>query len=74
MNSALVFVLILVSIIMCANIIETWLKQKKKTPSEDEQELVNTLAKIEQMEERIKVLERIVTENRFDLKNEIDSL
>jgi len=73
MNSALIFVLILVSIVMTANIIETWLKQKKKTPEIDE-DLDDTLAKIEQMEERIKVLERIVTENRFDLKKEIDSL
>ena len=73
MNSALIFVLILVSIVMTANIIETWLKQKKKTPEIDEG-LDDTLAKIEQMEERIKVLERIVTENRFDLKKEIDSL
>lgn len=74
MNSGLMFVLILVSIVMCANIIETWLKQKKKASPESEQELVDTLAKTEQMEERIKVLERIVTENRFDLKKEIDSL
>ena len=73
MNSALIFVLILVSIVMTANVIETWLKQKKKAPEIDE-DLDDTLAKIEQMEERIKVLERIVTENRFDLKKEIDSL
>jgi membrane protein implicated in regulation of membrane protease activity len=73
MNNALLFVLILVSIVMCANIIETWLKQRKKTPEGDE-ELSETLAKIDQMEDRIKVLERIVTENRFDLKKEIDSL
>ena len=74
MNSGLLFVIIIVSIVMCANIIETWLKQKNKTPPDGDQELVDTLAKIEHMEERIKVLERIVTENRFDLKNEIDSL
>lgn len=74
MNSALIFVLILVSIVMSANIIETCIKQKKKTPPDDEQELMDALAKIEQMEDRIKVLERIVTENRFDLKKEIDSL
>lgn len=73
MNSALIFVLILVSIVMAANIIETWLKQRKKGP-EIEDDLGETLAKIDQMEERIKVLERIITENRFDLKKEIDSL
>ena len=73
MNSALIFVLILISIVMTARIIETWLKQRKKTPEVD-LDIEETLVKIEEMEERIKVLERIVTENRFDLKNEIDSL
>ena len=74
MNSGLVFVIIIVAIVMCANVIETWLKQKNKKPADNGEELNDTLAKIEQMEERIKVLERIVTENRFDLKKEIDAL
>ena len=73
MNSTLVFVLILVAMVMCANVIQTYLKQKKKEPETDE-ELEETLAKIDLLEERIAVLERIITENRFDLKKEIDSL
>lgn len=73
MNNSLIFVLMLVSIVMCANIIQTWIKQKKTKPETNE-ELDETLAKIDYLEERIKVLERIITENRFDLKNEIDSL
>jgi hypothetical protein len=58
---------------MCANIIQTWLKLKKRAP-EKNQELEDTLSKIDVLEERIQVLERIITENRFDLRNEIDSL
>ena len=73
MNSSLIFVLLLVSIVMCANVIQTWLKQKKDKPAANE-DLEQTLAQIDQLEERIKVLERIITENRFDLKHEIDSL
>ena len=73
MNSSLVFVLLLVGIVLCANIVQTYLKQRKKEPEADE-ELEETLVKIELLEERIKVLERIITENRFDLKKEIDSL
>ena len=73
MNSSLIFVLMLVSIVLVANIIQTWLKQKKQQPEQTE-ELEDTLAKIDVLEERIKVLERIITENRFDLKREIDSL
>ena len=73
MNSSLVFVLLLVAIVMCANICTTYLKQRKKEPEADH-ELEETLAKIDLLEERIRVLERIITENRFDLKREIDSL
>ena len=73
MNSTLVFVIIIVAMAMCANVIQTWLKQKKRTP-ENSQELEDTLGKIDRLEERIQVLERIITENRFDLRKEIDSL
>jgi len=73
MNSTFVFVIIIVAMAMCANVIQTWLKQKKRTP-EINQELEDTLGKIDRLEERIQVLERIITENRFDLRKEIDSL
>ena len=73
MNSSLIFVLLLVSIVMIARIIETWIKDKKTKP-ENPDEVEETLSKIEVLEERVKVLERIITESRFDLKREIDSL
>lgn len=73
MNSSLIFVLLLVSIVMCAEIIKTWIKRKKSKP-EDNTELMETISKIDVLEDRIKVLERIITENRYDLKKEIDSL
>ncbi len=73
MNSSLVFVLLIVCMVMCANVARTYIKQRKMKP-EDNEELEETVAKIELLEERIQVLERIITENRFDLKKEIDSL
>ena len=74
MNSNLVFMIVMiVGIVTCANVLQTYFKHRNKQPEVDE-ELEDTLAKMERLEERIKVLERIVTENRFDLKNEIDSL
>lgn len=73
MNSTFVFVIIIVAMVMIANIIQSSLKQKKRTPEQD-LELEETLGKIDRLEERIQVLERIITENRFDLRNEIDSL
>jgi len=73
MNGSLVFVLLLVSVVMCASVMKEYIKQRKKKPEPNE-ELEDTLLKIESLEERIQVLERIITENRFDLKSEIDSL
>lgn len=73
MNSSLVFVLLLVAIVMSANVLRTYLIQRKREPDANA-ELEETLAKIDLLEDRIQVLERIITENRFDLKKEIDSL
>ena len=44
-------------------------EQQQDNPDIDE-----TLEKIEYLEERIRVLERIITENKYDLKREIDKL
>jgi len=73
MNNTFFFVLCIIAIVMCANIIQTYLKQRNRKPEVDT-ELEETLAKIDVLEERIQVLERIITENRFDLKREIDKL
>lgn len=73
MNGTFVFVLGIIAIVVCGNIIQTWLKQRERQPVIDE-EMEETLAKIDLLEERLQVLERIVTEKRYDLKREIDSL
>ena len=73
MNGSLVFVLMLVAIVTFGNIVRTWLIQRKKEPEENP-DLDESLARIDQLEERIRVLERIITENRYDLRKEIDSL
>jgi len=73
MNSTFTFVLAIVIVVMCAQLAKTYLKQRGRRP-ESNDELEQTLAKIDELEERIKVLERIVTEKRYDLKTEIDAL
>jgi len=47
---------------------------KKKSDKIDNAELADSLRRIEELEERIQVLERIVTENKFDLRSEINKL
>jgi hypothetical protein len=73
MNNVFTFVLLLVAIVSVAKIIQSYIerKQEKDTSGENIEE---TLARIDALEERIRVLERIITENRYDLKREIDSL
>jgi len=73
MNGSFILVIWIVTVVMIASVIRTWIKQKNVKPEENE-EVRDTIVKIEQLEERIKVLERIITENRFDLKSEIDRL
>jgi hypothetical protein len=73
MNGTFVFVLCIIAIVTCGNIVSTYLKQRDKRPDNNE-ELEDTLSKVDELEERIRVLERIVTEKRYDLKGEIDAL
>lgn len=74
MNGALTFVLLLVFIVMAAQVMQTWLKQRDKKSDSAEEELAETLEKLEVLEERVRVLERIITEHRIDLKQQIDDL
>jgi len=67
------WVVCIVAIVFTADTIQRYLKVKDKKKEHDP-ELEETLAHIERLEERIRVLERIVTENKFDLGREIDNL
>lgn len=71
--NTLFYVVCIVAIVFTADTIQKYLKMKNKEREADP-ELEETLAHIERLEERIRVLERIVTENKFDLKKEIDRL
>ena len=76
MNGVFTFVLLLVAIGACVKIFQAYLEHKREKGASDD-ELEGTLAKIEALEERVRVLERIITENpdtRFDLRRKIDSL
>lgn len=71
--NTLFYVVCIVAIVFTADTIQKYLKMKNQKREADP-ELEETLAHIEKLEERIRVLERIVTENKFDLKKEIDRL
>ena len=67
-------VVTIVAIVFTAQTIQQYLKMKTAEKKAEDPELEETLLHIERLEERIKVLERIVTENKYDLSKEINNL
>ena len=53
-----------------------WLNDRKerRKAAESGEDINETLEQLRAIEERVRVLERIVTENKFDLKHEIERL
>ncbi|MGB5624213.1 MAG: hypothetical protein WBM61_00665 [Woeseiaceae bacterium] len=72
--NTLFYVVCIVAIVFTADTIQKYLKLKNQEKNVPDPELEETLAQIERLEERIKVLERIVTENKYDLSREISEL
>ena len=70
----LFYVVCIVAIVFTADTIQKYLKVKNEKKQGQDPELEETLAQIERLEERIKVLERIITENKYDLSREISDL
>jgi phage shock protein C len=65
----------IVAIVFGADTITKLSKNKaQKKSGQNNQELEEALAQVQKLEERIQVLERIVTENKFDLRSEINKL
>jgi hypothetical protein len=66
-------VAIIVVASLVAGLAREWIKTQK-VPSFDSSPLEQRIERIEILEERVKVLEAIVTDKGYDLKKEIDSL
>ncbi len=68
------YVVCIVVVVFAADSYQKYLKMQQQKKQEHDPELEESLAKIDMLEERIRVLERIVTENKRDIGREIDSL
>jgi hypothetical protein len=69
------FVIALVTVVLCARLIQVYIETRNnRRQSAGDIDIEQTVARIEALEERVRVLERIITESRFDLEKEIDSL
>lgn len=63
----------IIAIVMVADTIQKVSSNRKRGKGESD-ELAAALKQVDALEERIRVLERIVTENNFDLRSEINKL
>lgn len=68
-----VFVICLVAIVVTADTIQKIYKARTTKQASDA-DTDEAMAKLDQLEERIRVLERIVTESTHDLRQEINRL
>jgi uncharacterized protein (DUF342 family) len=69
-----VFILCIVAIVVCADTIQKIYKVRANKQEQDIGTDEEAQAKLDQLEERIRVLERIVTESKHDLSREIRNL
>ena len=66
------FVLILLVIVFVYRIVESYIKGR---PDRDKTTEANDMdARLKEMEDRVRVLERIVTDDRYDLKRKFEDL
>ena len=68
-----IFVVTIVAIVCTADTIQKIYKARA-AKQEGDADTDEAMAKLDQLEDRIRVLERIVTENKYDLRREINSL
>lgn len=74
MRNPFEFVLALLAICFVYSLLSAWLRQRNKSDKAAESINAELLARLTKAEERIQVLERIVTDERWDLKKEFRDL
>jgi len=74
MTNVFTFVFCIVTVVLLSGLLKTWIENRKRNDETIGPEIDEMLGTIESLEERIRVLERIVTAHNYDLKKEIDSL
>jgi hypothetical protein len=68
------FVLALVALVMVSRLIRVAILHGKRQPRADDPVNAELLERLNQVEERVRVLERIVTDERYDLKQQFKDL
>ncbi len=68
--------IVMIVLIACVTgVVMHYISEKNKAANNGDKALADdVLAQLDAIEERVRVLERIITENKFDLKREIERL
>ena len=68
-------VVAIVALSCCAGVLNNWLKTRNKVDRKEfDRELDTRLGQLHKLEQRMQVLERIVTDRKYDLKKELHDL
>jgi len=68
------FVLTVIALSFGYKLIAAWMRSRDQSRSSDESANAGLVQRLEQLEERVQVLERIVTDDRFELKQQFKDL
>ena len=68
------FAIALISLVLIFKLIKLAIVHGKRTPRQDDSINAELLERLNQVEERVRVLERIVTDDRYDLKQQFKDL
>jgi len=75
MQNGLEFVVVIIALSFAYKLVSAWMRDRAQTRTVTDQSAnAATLQRLEQLEERVRVLERIVTDERFDLKQQFKDL
>jgi len=68
-------VVVIVIVSCCAGVMNNWLKTRHKVDRHElDRHMEGRLGELHKLEQRIQVLERIVTDKKYDLKRELHEL
>ena len=68
------FALALITLVLIFKLVRLAIVNGKRTPRPDDSVNAELLERLNQVEERVRVLERIVTDERYDLKQQFKDL
>ena len=72
--NAFEFVLTIILMVFIYRLVAAWMRSREHSRRTDESVNSDLLQRLGQLEERVRVLERIVTDERFELKQQFKDL